>query len=123
MAEHHTNQYAPDSVSLPGQTLQEVLEDRQMTQAELAERMGRPKKTVNEIIQGKAAVTPETALQLERVLGVPAGFWNNLERNYREFLARKEEEERLAASTDWLRKLPVREMVKLGWVEKRLSAP
>jgi addiction module HigA family antidote len=119
MAEHHTNQYAPDSVSLPGQTLEEVIEDRQMTQAELAERMGRPKKTINEIIQGKAAITPETALQLERVLGVPAGFWNNLERNYREFLARKEEEERLAASTDWLRELPVREMVKLGWVEKR----
>lgn len=119
MAERHTNEYVPDSVSLPGETLQEVLEDRQMTQAELAERMGRPKKTVNEIIQGKAGITPETALQLERVLGVSASFWNNLERNYREFLARKEEEERLASSTEWLRQLPVREMVELGWIERR----
>lgn len=93
MAEHHVNEYAPDSVSLPGDTLQEVLEDREMTQADLAERMGRPKKTVNEIIQGKTAITPETALQLERVLGVPASFWNNLERNYREHQARKEEED------------------------------
>ena len=65
MAEHHVNEYTPDSVSLPGETLQEVLNERQMTQADLAERMGRPKKTVNEIVQGKAAITPETALQLE----------------------------------------------------------
>jgi len=34
----------------------------------------------------------ETALQLERVLGVPASFWNNLEQNYREHLARVKEE-------------------------------
>lgn len=119
MAERYANEYTPDSVSLPGETLQEVLDERQMTQAELAERMGRPKKTVNEIIQGKAAISPETALQLERVLGVPAGFWNNLERNYQEHEARKQEEERLASSGGWLRQIPVRKMVELGWIEER----
>jgi DNA-binding XRE family transcriptional regulator len=46
-----------------------------MTQAELASRLGRPRKTVNEIIKGKAALEPETALQLESVLGTPAAFW------------------------------------------------
>jgi len=91
MAERYVNQYTPDSVSLPGETLREVLDERQMTQADLAERMGRPKKTVNEIVQGKAAITPGTALQLERVLGVPAGFWNNLEQTYWEHQAREEE--------------------------------
>lgn len=119
MAERHVNEYTPESVSPPGETLQEVLDDRQMSQADLAERMGRPKKTVNEIIQGKASVTPETALQLERVLGVPASFWNNLEQNYREHRARREEEERLASSGEWLRQIPVRKMVELGWIEKR----
>lgn len=62
------NAYLPDQVSLPGGTLHKVLDDRQMSQAELAERTGRPKKTFNEIIKGKAAITAETALQLERVL-------------------------------------------------------
>ena len=57
------NQYAPDVVSPPGETLLEILEDRGMSQAELAERTGRPKKTINEIIKGKAAITPETAIQ------------------------------------------------------------
>jgi addiction module HigA family antidote len=89
------NQYTPDYVSLPGETLQEILEERGMSQAELAERTGRPKKTINEIINGKAAITPETALQLERVLSIPASFWNNRERLYREALARVEEEHRL----------------------------
>jgi addiction module HigA family antidote len=59
-----------------------------MTQAELAERAGKPEKTISEIISGKAAITPETALQLERVLGVPASFWNNLESHDRQALAR-----------------------------------
>ncbi len=88
-----------------------------MTQAELAERMGRPKKTINEIIKGKAALTPETALQLERVLGVPAGFWANRDYHFREFLAKRQERERLRSKAGWLDTLPVREMVKLGWIK------
>ncbi|MDB9535667.1 HigA family addiction module antitoxin [Dolichospermum planctonicum CS-1226] len=97
------NRYNPDYVSHPGDTLLEVLEDRGMTQAELAERTGRPKKTINEIIKGKAAITPETALQLERVFNIPASFWNNRERHYREFLAQKEEKKRLAKQVPWLK--------------------
>jgi HTH-type transcriptional regulator/antitoxin HigA len=76
------------AVPPPGETLRETLESLGMSQAELAQRTGRPKKTINEIIKGKAAITAETAIQLERALGVPASFWNNLERNYRETLAR-----------------------------------
>ncbi|NJO51353.1 MAG: HigA family addiction module antidote protein [Leptolyngbyaceae cyanobacterium RM2_2_4] len=111
------NQYTPDFVSPPGETLLEVLEEQGMTQAELAERTGRPKKTINEIVKGKAALTPETALQLERVLGIPARFWNNREQQYREALARQEERERLQTQTDWLEQVPVREMIKRGWIE------
>jgi HTH-type transcriptional regulator/antitoxin HigA len=110
------NQYSPDVVSPPGETLKESLEALCMSQAELAERMGRPKKTINEIIKGKAALTPETALQLERVLGIPAGFWANRDYHFREFLAKKQERERLRPKTGWLDTLPVREMVKLGWI-------
>ena len=95
MIEPIQNQYRPDEVSLPGETLQETIETLGITQAELAERTGRPKKTINEIIKGKAPITPETALQFERALGVPARFWNRREQQYREFLARQEEEERL----------------------------
>lgn len=81
------NQYNPGYAVLPGDTLKQTINALGMSQADLAERTGRPKKTINEIIQGKAAITPETALQLEKVLSIPASFWNNLERNYQESVA------------------------------------
>jgi len=46
MSEEILNQYIPDSVSAPGETLEELLEERGMSQAEFAERTGRPKKTI-----------------------------------------------------------------------------
>jgi HTH-type transcriptional regulator/antitoxin HigA len=96
------NQYNPDYVSPPGETLAEILEDREMSQAELADRMGRPKKTINEIIKGKAEITAETALELEKVLGTPAQFWNEREGRYRESLARKKENDHLRGQANSL---------------------
>lgn len=83
------NQYRPDYVSPPGATLLEALETIGMSQDELAERTGLSRKTVNGIIKGKVSITPETALQLERALRIPASFWNNRERRYRKFLVRE----------------------------------
>jgi len=85
------NRYAPDFVSPPGETLAEILEERNMSQSELAQRMGRPKKTINDIIKGKAEITTDTALQIELVLKTPASFWIERERFYREYLAIKNE--------------------------------
>lgn len=112
------NQYEPDVVSVPGATLQDVLDERSMSQAELASRMGRPKKTISEIITGKAAITAETALQLERVLDIPASFWLAREQQYRESLARRRAEEHLASDSEWLRELPVAELARNGWIRK-----
>ena len=119
MAKATTNEYTPDSVSPPGETLLEALEDRGMTQAEFAERTGRPRKTINEIVKGKAAITSETALQFERVLGIPAAFWSNRERRYREHLARLEEQKRLSKHAKWLKIFPAKEMIMEGWIVER----
>ncbi len=89
------NQYKPDYISPGGETLEELLAERGMSQEELAEHIGISKNTISEIINGKSAITAEIALQLESVLGAPASFWNNRERLYREALARMEEQERL----------------------------
>ncbi len=80
----------------PGEILEEELAARGMTQRELAARLGRPAQVVNEIVKAKKAITPETALGLERVLGIDARFWVNLEANYRLTIARKQQEEALA---------------------------
>ena len=116
MSEQILNQYLPDAVSTPGETLDELLAERGMSQAEFAERTGRPKKTINEIVKGKAAITPETAIQFERVLGVPASFWIARENNYREALAREKQAAQLHEQANWLDEVPYRAMVKLGWI-------
>jgi addiction module HigA family antidote len=79
----------------PGATLLETIEALGISQTDLAARTGRPKKTINEIIHGRAAITADTAIQFERVLGIPASFWLSLEANYREALARESAREQL----------------------------
>jgi len=116
MTNLNQNQYKPDAVTPPGDTLLELLEMRRMSQSELAERTGRPKKTINEIVKGKAAITAETAIQFERVLGVAASFWISREHNYREAQARAKETETLKGEVGWLQELPYRAMVNLGWI-------
>ena len=83
-----TYQYEPDYAVPPGETLLETIEALDLTQKELAQRMGCPLKTINQIIKGTAQIMPETCLQLEKVTGVLASFWNNAEAQYREALAR-----------------------------------
>jgi HTH-type transcriptional regulator/antitoxin HigA len=108
----------PDFAVPPGETLQEMLDHFGLSQADLAERTGRPKKTVNEIVQGKAAITPETALQLEKVLGVEAAHWLGLEQTYRAALARQAERAALEQEVAWLKEIPLNEMIKREWVPK-----
>ena len=117
MVNKNKNTYCPDYAIPPGATLIEVIQDMRITQVELAERMGRPKKTINEIIKGKAEITPETAIQLERVVKVPANFWLNLEKNYRLDLARIAEVEKLAEQKEWLKLFPISIMKKYKWIE------
>jgi HTH-type transcriptional regulator/antitoxin HigA len=66
----------------PGDFLREEIEARGWTQAKLAEVLGRPLQTVNAIINGKKAVTPQTAVELAAALGTSAELWMNLEQAY-----------------------------------------
>lgn len=83
--------WEPSWSSPPGDTLREVLADRGLSQSELARRVDRPFRIINEIINAKAAITPDIAIQLEQVLGVSADLWANLERHYQLALARHRE--------------------------------
>src|SRR6266567_8748317 len=102
MASDPISGWQPDWAVTPGEILLDVLQDRGMSQAELANRMARPPKTINEIIKGKAAITAETSIQLERALGISARFWNGLESTYRDSLARQEAQRELESNVSWL---------------------
>ena len=113
--------WQPDWSVPPGDVLLEALEERSMTQAELARRMGRPLKTINEIVKAKAAVTPDTAIQLERALGVSAQFWNGLETNYRAQIARRKAIDELEAHVEWGKRFPLRDLRKHELVRSGVS--
>lgn len=102
----------------PGEILAEALDERQMSQSELARLMGRPVKTVNEIVNAKTALTPETALQLELVLGIPASLWVNLEAEYRRFLAEQRTLQVFAGHESWLRAFPLHDLSRNGLIER-----
>ncbi len=119
MIEPEKSEYSPAEVSPPGTTLAETLEELGMSQAELARRMGRPTKTINEIVQGKTAILPETAFQLENVLRIPASFWLARETAYRTSLARVVRQNAVVApeTVEWAKRFPCKEMARLGWIE------
>ena len=112
MASKPAAAWQPSWAVPPGEILLEALQERGMTQAELARRMARPPKTINEIIKGKAAITAETAIQLERTLGISARFWTNLEATYREAIARQEAQHQLEEHSDWVDSFPVKDLVR-----------
>lgn len=80
------------SLSPPGDTIQETIDVMGMCQNELAERMGKTESNINNIINGKEPISVDTALKLEQVLGIRAKFWLTRETNYREELARIEQQ-------------------------------
>lgn len=107
--------YKADIAIPPGETLEEQLEVNNMSQKELANRIDVSKKHINQIVNGKAPITAETAIKLERVFSLPASFWTNLESNYRETLARLKENQS-EEEKNILKKLPYKDLVNKGWL-------
>ncbi len=112
------NEYQPDYAVTPGEVLLSELELRGMSQQELSNRTGITTKHINEIINAKASISVETAIKLERATGMPVQYWLNLEANYQEIKARLAERARLEEDLEWLKRIPVAEMAKQGWIEK-----
>lgn len=107
----------------PGESLLEVLESIDMSQTELADRIGLHKKTINEIIKEKKPISPNTALKLSLVFGTSEKFWNNLQKNYDETVARLELEKELEKGKAIVQKYTVYpQLVKFGLVKKTTTA-
>ncbi len=103
----------PTAVPHPGDSIVEYLEVLGWSQRDLARRSGLTPKTISEICNGKAPITPTTALALEKVLQRPAHFWLNLQRQFDEAEARREELRKSADWQAWAAKFPLQEIRRL----------
>lgn len=110
--------FEPDWILLPGDSIQDLIEERGWTQGELARRLGYTEKHVSQLIHGKVAITMDAAQRLERVLGSSMDFWLNLEANYQKHKARLDAANRCASWVSWLDDLPVRALMGAGAIPK-----
>ena len=106
----------------PGATIKEQLVDRGMSQKEFAMRMGMSEKHISKLINGEVQLTPDVAMRLEMVLGMPAQFWSNLEATYRDKLVKAAAENEMDSDIEFAGKLPYKEMSKNGWVPETQKA-
>ena len=106
-----------DWISPPGNTIADLLEERNWTQAQLADRLGVSRKHVNELVTGKATISEANAIRLARVLGSTVGFWLSREAGYRAALADLHAIEQLRDDVSWLDELPISHMRKAKWIQ------
>ena len=83
MTERNNQDVYSDLAIPPGEYLEEVIAELGMSKDELSKRLNQPASKLSAIFKGEKAITPDTALQLEKVVGVPAHIWNGLEAEYR----------------------------------------
>lgn len=83
--------YCPDTVSAPGETLNDILKERNIDLIGFCSISDIPLAIVEKIIQGEHEITLEIANKLEEALGVTSGFWINREKNYRDFIFKLDE--------------------------------
>ncbi len=84
------NNITPQEPVHPGEFLREEIEERGITQTQLAGEIGVSVSLLNEIINGKRAVSAEYAMLLEAALGIDTDYWMNLQANYNKGVARKD---------------------------------
>lgn len=83
------NEMTPGDIFHPGEHLKDEIEAREMSQQQLADKMGISKSEISSIIHGRRNISPVTALSLEKTLGIDAEFWMNMQMKYDLDLVRK----------------------------------
>lgn len=114
--------FQPDYAIPPGETLREIMDAQSMTIESLAKRIGMDVRSLHRIFSGSQPIVPETSARLEMVFGIPASFWNNLQAQYAETLARLSERDRLnkerRANKEWIKKFPLSLMKKRRYISE-----
>jgi HTH-type transcriptional regulator/antitoxin HigA len=101
----------------PGEFIRDELDARNWTQEDLAIILGRPLKTINQIISAKKQITPQTARELAAAFGTSAEVWVNLEGAYRLALERQEQE-CVSRRARLYELAPVKDMIRRRWISE-----
>ncbi|WP_454852761.1 HigA family addiction module antitoxin [Rhizobium binxianense] len=107
-------EWSPDWATHPGEHLAEYLESRGWSQAEFARLADMSPKHVSTIINGTNPVTAETALKLERVLGMKASIWTGLQAKWDLHEAQTANASKIIDFEEILANFPIKELKDRG---------
>src|SRR5438309_4301440 len=104
--------FRPDWVSAPGDTIRDILQEQNISLVEFAGRLDLSVPLTENLVEGRVPLTLQIARQLTSVCGASVEFWMRRDFEYQEGLAQQE-----TRSREWLRELPVKEMIQFGWLQ------
>jgi HTH-type transcriptional regulator / antitoxin HigA len=108
----NSHEFRPDWATAPGDTITDILVERNLSVTEFAQRIGQTPEEVRDLLQGRATITIGIARRLERVLGASVEFWMSRDFQYRHDITRLH-----ASEEQWLTELPVGDMIRFGWLK------
>lgn len=112
---NETTNFLPDWVSPPGDTISDILNERQISISEFAKSMGNSVDYSRQLLDGYVQITEEAANKLAKLFGVSAGFWLSRESQFREGLVR------LAKNEEWVKELPVNDLINFKWIRSPVN--
>lgn len=108
--------FTPDWVSPPGVTIATLLAKRGVTPQEFAHAVRLPSGGVDDLMHGRMELTHDLIRRLTTILGATEDFWLQRETQYRRGLEQLRQRCAQPESLEWLKEMPVKELVALGWV-------
>ena len=107
--------FTPDWTSAPGDTIAQVLYSKKISIRKFANLIGTELTDTRKLLSGEYEIDDSLAVKLSQNLGASTEFWLNREKTYRNDLVRLKNAE--IEKKRWIDSLPVRDMVKFGWIE------
>jgi HTH-type transcriptional regulator/antitoxin HigA len=114
----HTDTFEPKWINPPGSTVIDLLRERKMPVGELAHAIHKDANAVSRLLYGIEPLTTDWAESLAKVVGASAAFWIRREEQYRADLSRLCQVSATDVGGEWIRSLPVKDMVRFGWIEQ-----
>src|SRR5690349_17587758 len=106
--------FKPDWASAPGETIADILRQKNLGVSAFSGRIGRSPAVVSDLLAGQFPIDDKLAVELERILGGSTAFWINREAQYRGDSIRLEALAQQGVRDHWLRELPLRDMINFG---------
>lgn len=94
--EKNTTGLSRDLIIHPGETLNDIIEQRGINQSELAKRTGFSAKHISSVLSGSDNISTKFAKSLEYALGIDMMFWINLQNIYNQEILEYEESNQIS---------------------------